>query len=221
MVLTTMVAGLLMTASGIDKWELKPGIEPKAKAAWAIQVDVDSPDGGHQAEFTMVREIGDADGANHKATCAWSKLLVDGGEVGEDPTWDVSFGPRGALVGTTDMMGDDIRRMLSPMTFVYPEGAVGDGDKWTAEVRPFKGKDDLLLTYAYEVKGVEKVDGADALRVAATLTEKGQDAMSAEGTWWVGKDGGVLKFQMKVTNWVVPMAGGDLMNATMTGKTAK
>lgn len=218
MIGTVLLAGAMMMSPAIDKWDLKPGIAPKAKSSLAVVVDAAMGDGDHRAEFTVVREIGDPDGSNHKAKFSWANLTVDGQEQGEDASWDVAIGPRGTVVSTTDMMGDDIRRMLSPMTFAYPEKPVGEGDKWTAEVRPYKDKDDFLLTYAYEVKGIEQVDGADALKIAATLTEMGRDAMSAEGLWWVGKDGAVLKFEMKVKNWVVPMAGGEPIDAKMTGK---
>lgn len=220
MVLTTMVAGVLLAVPSSEPWTLKAGIEPKARAAWAVVIDVDTDDGNHQAEFTYVREIGDPDGDNHEARCLWEKLLVDGAEMGDPPGWDVSVGPRGAIVGTNDMMGDDIRRMLSPMTFVYPDKAVAEGDKWEGQVRPYKDKDDLLLIYTYEVLGFEKVGDAEAIKVASKLTEKGRDAMGAEGTWWLGKDGALLKFSVKVTNWVVPMAGGEPMNARITGTKA-
>lgn len=221
MVITAMVAGLLMAGPVADKWELKPGIEPKAKGAWTVAVEVNVPDEQHRAEFTLVREIGVLDGENYKAICSWEKLVVDDEEMDAEARWDVSIAPRGAIVATTDTMGDDIRRMLSPMAFVYPEAAVGEGDKWNAEVRPYKGKDDYLLTYAYEVKGIEKVGDVDALRVAAVMTEKGEDAMQGEGTWWIGKNGQVLKFEVKVKNWVVPMAGGEPMEAKITGQRAK
>ena len=215
---TALLAGALMMSPAIEKWDLKPGIAPKAKASLAVIVEAATGDGDHRAEFTVVREIGDPDGANHKATYLWKGLTVDGQEVGEDTAWDVTVGPRGAVLATTDMMGDDIRRMLSPMAFVFPEKPVGEGDKWTAEVRPYKDKDDFLLTYSYEVKGVETLDGSEALKVALTLVEKSTDGMNGEGTWWIGKDGSVLKFEMKVKNWIVPMAGSDLIEAKIAGK---
>lgn len=217
LILTAMVAGALMAAPVADKWELKPNLEPKAKASWAVKVAAQAPDGDHEAEFTLVREYGAKDGETQKATMGWSGLIVDGNELGQELTWDVSVNARAAVVGTIAEEGDDIRRMLSAMTFTYPDKPVGEGDKWSLEIRPYTGKDDFMLTYAYEVKGVESVDSVDALKITLKLTEKDQYGMTGEGTWWVGKDGSVLKFEMKMKNWVVPMAG-EPFDATIIGK---
>ncbi len=213
-----MVASALMACPVMDKWEIKPVLEAKAKASWAVKVDAAMGDGDHHAEFTVIRELGAMDGPNHKATYSWSHLTVDGTERDEDTAWEVTINPRAAIVATTSDMGDDVRRMLSPMAFAYPEMPVGEGDKWTAEVRPYKGKDDFLLTYAYEVKGFEQIGDTDALKVALKLTEKGPDGMTGDGTWWIGKDGSVLQFEIKVKNWVVPMAGPEPVEAKITGK---
>lgn len=220
MIGTALLASALMMGPALDKWDIKPVLAPKATASWTVVVDASMSDGEHRAEFNLVREIGEMDGKNHKAMMSWAGLKLDGEEMGEEPKWDVAIGPRGAVVSTTDMMGDDVRRMLSPMTFAYPDKPVGEGDKWTAEVRPYKDKDDYLLTYAYVVKGLEKLNGVDTLKIALVLTEKATDGLAAEGSWWIGKDGTVLQFEVTVKNWVVPMAGGELINAKMTGKKA-
>lgn len=218
MFLTAMVAGALITSPMIDKWELKPNLEPKAKASWVVGVDAQTPDGDHRAEFTLVSEIGAKNGDVQKVSMGWSKLTVDGNEMGEEIIWPVTVNARAALVGTTAEEGDDIRRMLSALSFAYPDKPVGEGDKWSVEIRPYTGKDDFMLTYAYEVKGIEPIDKVDALKVALTLTEKGNGGMTGEGIWWVAKDGSVLQFEMKMKNWVVPMAGGEPFDATIKGK---
>lgn len=218
MFVTAMVASALMAGPMMDKWEIKPNLAPKTKSSWVVGVDAQTPDGDHRAEFTLVREMGEKDGEARKVSMGWHHLLVDGAEMPDEILWPVTVDTRGAVVGTTAEEGDDIRRMLSALTFAYPDKAVGDGDKWSVEVRPSKGKDDLMLTYAYEVKGMEAVDKVDALKVFLTLEEKGTDGMRGEGIWWVAKDGTILQFEMKMKNWVVPMAGGQPFDAFIKGK---
>jgi hypothetical protein len=65
------------------------------------------------------------------------------------------------------------------------------------------------------IEGVEAVGGVDALKVDVKFTEDGEGGVSAKSTWWLNKSGKVLKFEVKVTDWVVPMAGNGYLTATI------
>lgn len=221
MIATFLVAAALVSAP--DTWDIKPNLADKSKSTISTTVEANMGSGDHVAKMNVVRTCGAASSDKTvKARYTWDALEVDGNSMDAgDNGWDVVLNPDGAILSTTAEGGDDIRRMLSATNFVYPTKAVGAGDKWSSIVKPNKDKDERQLTWSYEVKGIEKVKDVDALKVAATLSEKGSDPMSGDGTWWIGKDGTVLKFELKIKNWVVPMSGGELINATIKGEAAK
>lgn len=217
MIGTLAFATVLLAAP--EKWDIKPNLADKSKTVYALTVEAKTDSEEHTAKMNVVRVCSAPDASkNIKAKYSWEGLEVDGNSMDTGASWDVLLTPDGAIMSTTAEEGDDIRRMLSPLTFVYPGKAVDIGDKWSASVKPNKDKDDRQFTWAYEVKGVEKIKEADTLKIAGILSEKGNDPMSGSGTWWIGKDGTVVKFSLDIKGWVVPMAGSTPIDAKMTGE---
>jgi hypothetical protein len=130
----------------------------------------------------------------------------------EDAVFDGELLADGTL---TVAESEDVRRMLAPMLFAYPAKPVGPGDTW--EVKAGKGGSET--TYSQSVAGIEKVKDVDALKITSKLKESGSSGLEADGTWWVGKDGKAIKFQLYVKNWYVVMADQSF-DATITGELA-
>ncbi|HTQ10719.1 MAG TPA: hypothetical protein VMI31_11650 [Fimbriimonadaceae bacterium] len=85
---------------------------------------------------------------------------------------------------------------------MYPDKEVKVGDKWTEKFKPKDGKD---VTVDYEVVEQTKVGDADALKIKGKLSEDGP--MKGDCTYWIGKDGAMLKFELDLKSWPVPFAG--------------
>ena len=62
------------------------------------------------------------------------------------------------------------------------------------------------------------VDGVNTVVIGATLKEAGDSPITGTGTWWLSKVGKVVKFEVKLTNWVVPMAGSDVTDVIIRAK---
>jgi hypothetical protein len=198
----------------MDKWTLKPDMEPKSKTTYAVVVNVEQGGQPHEAKLTMLREVKSADTKEAKVDVTWKDITLDDQPIGEDRTFPLTATLRGGLTSSAGEFGDDERRMLSPFAFVYPESAVDVGDKWSFENKPTGG---TAHTVSYEVKAIEKIGEQDAMKIAFKLDEKEDLGEHAEGTFWVAKSGRVLRWDMKVKNWIVPMAGPP-MDANIKGE---
>ena len=64
------------------------------------------------------------------------------------------------------------------------------------------------------------MEGENSLVVYVKLKEDLKDGLSADGTWWLSKSGRIVKFEMSINNWVVPMAGPEPFDAIVRGKMA-
>lgn len=176
----------------------------------------------HEAKFKFSHEVQKFEaGKPFEAKLAWSDLEVDGNEIGEENVFSCTCDARGAITATTSEMGDDVRRMLSPIVFVYPSSSIKMGDKWTFDFKPKKDGDEGMASWSYEVKGSEKVGDVDALKISSKFAEKGTSSMNATGNWWLAKDGRILKFDVDIKSWVVPMAGPETVNAVIKGELTK
>jgi len=215
--LVTMIAAALSLALQAETWELKPSFDPKApKQVWAMIVDTEADGDNHHATFNLTRVTKSVKPEKTVDSFKWEKLLVDDHEGQETDPWDIVVGPRGELLKMDSENEDTYRRMLSPLVFIYPEKPVSLGDKWSVEVKPTVTG--AKITYDYEAKSKELVDGINTVVVALTLKEAGVDATNGEGFWWLSKVGKVVKFEMRLENWVVPMAGTQPMNVVIKGK---
>jgi hypothetical protein len=222
--LTTLaLVGALLTTPQADKWDIKTAVAPKASATWDVSADVVAPDGDHHAAFKLVIEVKDTEKDKPlQSTYSWKELVLDSGQGMPDNSWDVKIDAQGGITGTEATEGGDaLRKMLIPMTFLYPDKAVGVGDAWTNTLKSESEKDDHSITVDFKVEAAEKLGDVDVLKITEKFTEKGPDGMTGTGTWWVDKAGKPQKFEVKANRWVVPMAGTDSMDATLKGTLAK
>jgi len=198
-----------------DAWDLKPSVDPKTKLSWGITVEAKSGGQDHHAAFKLNRQLKSNDPKKAVVTFSWDHLEVDDQDGQDVPPWDAVVGSKGEILKMDGDTEDGYRRMLSPLIFIYPDKPVGIGDKWTLDVKPASAG--AKVTYAYEAKKTELVDGAQTIVLSAKFTEDGADGATGDGTWWLSRVGRVLKFEIKLKNWVVPMAGADTVEATIKG----
>lgn len=139
-----------------------------------------------------------------QALWRWTELEMQG-QVQEEG-WDVpiTLGKRGELIASESEFGADGRRMNTPFFLVYAPEDLGDKKEWTYAFKPEKPSDGPAYTAKYQIAGTEAVSGEETTKVTVELKEEGQGAMVVKGTYWVGKDGWVRKFDLSVENWPVP-----------------
>lgn len=212
--ITALVLGAALAAPTLDKWELKAPYGPKTTTTWSVGVDASMPDGKHEAKFKLEIASNDRkEGDAAKATVSWRNLEVDGQEMGDSDSWELDLDDKeGSLKGGDE----DIARMLMPMFFLYPKTKVEATDSWGAKFE--RSKTEAKMS----AQVLEKIGEVEVLKVFSDIKETtGTNPMTANGIWWVDKDGNVHKFEVTVKNWVVPMAGGDPVDAVMKGELAK
>ncbi len=213
----TAIAACLALQQQVESWTLTFKTDPKSpKESWATIVDAESEGISHHAVFNLTRLTKSSAPEKTTQTFRWERLSVDEKEGQEIDPWDVTVGKNGELLAMAGAVEDDYRRMLSPLVFVYPEKPVAPGDKWTMTPKPVANG--RKFTYAYEVKSIELVEGAPAILIGAKVTESGDQPIKGDGFWWLSRVGKVLKFEMKLENWIVPMAGSEVTNVIIRGK---
>lgn len=198
-----------------DAWDLKPSLSSTSKSTWEVAVDVSENGQDHHATFDLLEAGKEGDASKGQPVhLEIANVLV---ETNPQPGTAVDgvVNAQNLLQSTTD--ADANRRMFSPLLFIYPTAPVSVGDTWKADLSPSE-KDAPKATFEFTAKKVEQVDGADSLQVTSTVKEAGEDGVSADGTWWVDKTGKVLKFKLTMKKWLVVPAGGQAMDATLTGK---
>ena len=215
--LLTMLAATVVLGRQIDTWPINKSIDPKApKQVWSMLIDAESEGQNHHATFELSRVTKSASTAKIIETFSWDKLTVDDIEGEEIPAWDATVDKNGAILKMEGDTEDSYRRMLAPLNFVYPDHPVAEGDKWKIEVKPVGTG--ANLTYAYEAQRKEIVDDTNTLVIAVKITEEGKEPITGTGFWWLSKVGKVIKFEMKLENWIVPMAGSEVTNVIIRGK---
>ena len=198
-----------------DTWNLNTTVDPKVKLSWDVTVDAQTGGQDHHAAFKLSRQLKSGDSKKSIVTFSWDHLEVDGQEGQEVTPWDAVVGSKGEIQKMDGDLDDSYRRMLSPLIFVTPEKPVAIGDKWTYDVKPTGAG--AKITYGYEVKKTELLDGAQTIVLSSKFTEEGTEASTGEGTWWLSRVGRVVKFEIKLKNWIVPMAGSTTFDATIKG----
>ena len=222
MLTTIVLAGALLATPQAEKWDIKAGLAPKATGKWSVSTDVTAGGENHTATMKLVMTVKDAEADKPlKATYEWKDLTVDGSMQIPDDAWDVTLDAMGGITDATGGDGaDSVRQMLMPTVFIYPDKPVGVGDTWTDTLK-VNGKDDQAMTFEMKADAIEKIGDADVLKVSGSIAQKGADGLNGKSTWWISKEGKVLKFESKVSGWIVPMAGQDPMDATFKGELEK
>ncbi len=208
---------VLAAVSFADGWMLKAPYEAKSVLTWNVTVNANVGGQDHEAKFKSVLTINSKTDKETKGSGTWTNLMLDGAEQTQDdpPKWDVVFNPNGSLASAGESA--DYARMISPMTFIYPDKEVKVGDKWSAKYKPKDGKD---ISVDYEVLEQTKVGEVDVLKIKGKISEDGP--MKGDNVYWVGKDGKLVKFDLSLTAWTVPIAGGPgEIDAKIKGEIAK
>lgn len=203
-----LATSLVLSPVWQDKWEIKPQFTPKTESTLKVSIDIEGM--GSHAEFTAFRTISSSDDKGAKGKLGWKNITLDGQPVGEDEEFTAVFGLRGNVVSVEHQFGDEMRRMTAPLVFIYPDKPIGVGDKWEFTFKPSGDNADKLLTWSYEAKAVEKVKDQDAMKITAKFDEKGSEGMHGSGDYWLAKDGKILKIDLNVKSWPVPMAGQNM-----------
>lgn len=214
MIATAFIAATSLLAAPSEPWTIKSPIAKDVKLVYKVTADANINGSSHQAQFMQHVIWTGADKDLCRVELKWTDLEVDASPVGEAPSWFGRVNADGVIANVDD--DDTIRRMSSPFMFVYPKTAIAKGSKWSLNFDPGE-KIPEKQTYDFEVTGSETLSGIETLTVKSTLKEKGDAGMAADCKWWVAKDGKVRKFEAKIKNWVVPMAGGDPFEATVNG----
>jgi hypothetical protein len=211
-----ILAAAMVLGRQKDTWLLLPNFDPKGpKQVWSVLVDAESEGVNHHATFELKRVTKSVSPSKTIDTFSWDNLTVDDKEGQDIPDWDASVDKNGAILQMQGETEDSYRRMLAPLIFIYPDHPVSEGEKWKIEVKP-KGTAGKL-TYAYEAEKRELVEGTNTLVIAVKLTEEGKQPISGTGYWWLSRVGKVVKFDMKLENWIVPMAGSEVTNVIVRG----
>lgn len=223
--LTTLVlaSALLASPQTGDKWDIKAALAPKASTTWDVTTDVMMQGQPTNATMKLVLELKDTPADKPlKATFSMKDLTVEGGQTMPDNAWDVTLDSQGAITDSEAQEGPDaMRQFLMPWVFVYPDKPVGVGDTWTDTVKVGSDKADRSIVITMKADSMDKVGDVDALKVTEDLAQKGDSPLKSTATWWVDKTGKILKFDVKSTNWSVPMLGDQLLDAGFKGTLAK
>ncbi|HVT12921.1 MAG TPA: hypothetical protein VHE55_11705 [Fimbriimonadaceae bacterium] len=215
--LTTFALTFLLSALSLaDGWILKPPYAAHGKTVWKVSVKATVGGVEHDVRFkrTLAIDSNGDDGAKGKES--WTDFLFDGNaDPDQDATWDMALKGDGG-VASAGQSGDYVK-MVSPFFVVYPNKEVKKGDKWTAKLKPSEA--DKEISVAYEVSDETKLGDVDALIVKATFS--GEGPFKASNTYWVSKSGDILRFELNLTSWTVPLAGQSDFDAKVTGEIAK
>ena len=216
MVATILISTLLVQPR-FDAWDLKPNFETGKKQSWKITVATTV--NGSDVEASFVHSVTPAEAKSdgtRKFAINWDNIVVNGADNPSPEQMEVTVGADGTVQQALTPNDDDYRRSLSIFAFVYPSKPVSVGDTYTSEPAPPSGA--KKMKYEFTAAEATKVGEVDVLKFTGKQTEEGSDGITSEGTWYVAKDGSVVKYKLKVKNWFVPFAGTGPMEATITGE---
>lgn len=212
--ITATIAALSLLGGQAEKWDIKPTLTKDSKTTYAMEIDVTAGPESHTAKFKFTTTTGEkAADETYSTKVLWNAIEVDGNPSEDLPEWGFKIDKQGGILGVSGDLDDSYRRMITPYFFVYPDKGIAAGEKWEAKLGAKKD----AFTFKYEAKGIEKVKDEDAMKITGTFKE-GEGDMSGDGTWWVGKNGKIVKFDMKIKNWTIPFTGGpDKLDANVKG----
>lgn len=198
----------------LESWDIAPPYKKGETVGWNTRVSVNAQGIDLTIGLTYLFQVTEVSEKETRGFVRFADLEVEGMTQEDDGEYDLRLNPRGFAHASQSEHGDAFRRMSAPLFFLYPDKPVNVGDKWTVE---YKGTQGGNFAYTCEAKAEEKVGEKDALKVQMTVTEDAGDKTSSDGMFWIGKDGKVLKYEIKVKNWIVPMADGQPVDATLVG----
>ncbi|MCH7904667.1 MAG: hypothetical protein IH944_08910 [Armatimonadetes bacterium] len=212
--LTTIIAA---TAFAVPvpsaEWDLKTPYEADKTYEYLVEIDIDDEATGFQALVTLesVMTISKAVDDGFEVQLKWLDMEVEG-DYQDDSEFTAELSTSGLITKMEDDEGVDYRSMFVSFMFVYPNKTVSVGDKWS-----YEEKDDEIKVLL-EAVAEETVRGTKTLKVRAKITE-GENGMTCTGDYWLTADGELLKYELDLKNWFVPMVGM-AFDAKVTAKKA-
>lgn len=215
--LATLAAAAFAGQGVMLRWTPKEGDELKYQTVGKFEV------GGISAEMTSVNIHKvirvDPDGSFLvEAKPIDGKVVYNGTEL---PS-------KGATIQTVYAAGGELKeirgdkpdttgyRMANLSNFHAPTKAVMVGDTWTAEGKADAKTGAVAWKADYKVLGEETIGPYTALKMDVNARETdGTDGAKATGNIWVGKNGVLVRSELKWSNMVVPGAPAPV-NATLT-----
>lgn len=212
-----VLAAALLTAAAFGQgWLLKAPYAANAKTIWKVSVKATIGGVDHEVRFNHTLTIASKSEAEIKGKGSWTEFVFDGNvDPDQDATWEISLKPDGSII-SAGKSGDYVK-MLAPVLFVYPNKEVKPGDKWTAKFKA--SPTDKEVAVNYEVAELVKVGEVDALKVTAKFS--GEGPFKGGGAYWLSKDGVLLKYELDLKSWTVPLAGQSDFDAKVVGEIAK
>lgn len=205
----------MITALLTSSWILASPFSSPLELKYDVKVEAHVGGETHNAELVYtVKSLKSSEAKPQPFEFSWLDINVDGQVVSDGVTVRGDVGPSGwieKMLGPSDTEDDDFRRMILPFHFVYPNAEVAPEKPWNG-----KWTSASKLETTFEIIAAEGVE-SDTSKFTTKLREAGPDGMKSDGTWWIRKDGKVAKFELKVTNWIVPMAGPEPVEATIQG----
>ncbi|MBV6458169.1 MAG: hypothetical protein HONBIEJF_01293 [Fimbriimonadaceae bacterium] len=208
--------GLALALTALSFAQDKVKLEPTAKAGESVKqaLEVDYDFGGTVAKLScrMLTKFKKSTGSNVDKTIDYEdlKVVADENELPLQVSQvEFSLAANGELKELTGgVEGNDNARTYLLIMFIAPDKELAANEKWTFES---KGNDKSGIPgYKYEATfvGMEKVGADDAYKYTTKLGESG-GGFSVKGTYWVTKDGKVLKADNEFTALMIPAAGAE------------
>jgi hypothetical protein len=204
----------IVISPALASWDIVPPYKRGEATGWNTRVSVNAQGIDLTVSLTYLFQVTEVSEKETRGFVRFADLEVEGMSQEDDGEYDLRLSSRGFAHSSQSEHGDAFRRMSAPIFFLYPDKPVTVGDKWTFE---YKGSQGGTFAYTCEAKAEEKVGDKEALKVQMTITEDAGDKTSSDGMYWVDKEGRVLKFEIRIKNWIVPMADGQPVDATVVG----
>ena len=208
-----LIAALALTQ--VSAWELKAPYKDNESDKYTVVMKIQDQGQEMAVDMVLERKISKKTDKGFEGTIGWTQLFAEGEQL-PDETFEIALKPNGVLKSIKSDYGDAMRRMFLPFFFTYPEKAVAKDAAWTYKDEQEDETDAHKASVEYKVVGEEKVKDKQAMKVSFTMAEEGPSPMKSSGFFWVAQDGKVLKYELDVTGWPVPVAGS-VFDAKITG----
>lgn len=192
------------------KIEPKPTVGAKTKHSFELSFTVGEIDvvlsGLSLATITKV------DGAKTEAQVEWSQftVLLNGNEQPRTvPPYKTGYGADGNLTSISGgIVGSDVARTFLLTEFPTPDKELAKGDTTTFTLAGNKEAAIPSRKVSETYQGPEDQEGKSAYKFQVKVEEQNGEPFSLEATFWVLKDGTVVKEEGTFSNLPVPQAQG-------------
>jgi hypothetical protein len=203
--MTQLLLAVALATQPTQDWNLAAPYKEKAADNYKVQIEIFDQGETINVEMNAALATDKKTDKGFEGSFSWTQLIVDGGQQ-DDMTFATTLKSDGTLKAVKSDLGDGMRRMLLPFYLSYPGKAVAKDATWTYKDANEDEVDAHKTSIEYKVVAIEKVKEVDTMKVSVKLTESGPDPMKVDGFYWVAADGRVLKYELNLTNWPVPVA---------------